>query len=116
MITTFMVSLFIFTSIKETFSKTHSSLRWQKTLIPMLSIYIINHYLNKKKIYVFELYFFKFKLFIKFFSIFFKFLFENRKLCLKLFNKKFIYFLSIIYIFIRILNFTFQKSYITSQL
>ena len=42
----FMISIFIFTITKVTFSKMSFSL-WQKTFIPLLSIYIINYYLNK---------------------------------------------------------------------
>ena len=54
---------------------------------------------------------------IEFFFLFFSnFLFENRKLCLKLFLNFFNILYIYIYIFIRILNFTFQKPYPTPQI
>ena len=76
-LTIFMVPLFIFTPIKEIFSKIFSSLM-KKTLICLLYIYIYikNNYLNKKLNNII-------KKFLYFFFI--NFLFENRKVCLKLF-------------------------------
>ena len=59
---------------------------------------------NNNNIFFYELYFFKFKIFYYFFY-FFEFCFSN--FFLKIKNYVWNYF--VIYIFIRILNFTFQK-------
>ena len=77
MFTTFVVQFFNFTTTKNTFSKIHFQkhiIQWQKTLITLFYIYIINHYLNKYKIkykikkyifYVFELFFFQIRTFLE---------------------------------------------------
>ena len=47
MFTTFMASFFIFTTTKDTFSKISYSLSGKIFFMPLLFIYIKNHYLNK---------------------------------------------------------------------
>ena len=96
----FLVSLFMFITKKEE----------NDSYTIVLSIY------NKYFFLCFWIILFQIRTFYNSIWIFFsKFLFENQKLFLKLVLNFFMFLKVFIYIFIRILNFTFQKLYNTPQ-
>ena len=104
MFTTFMIPLFIFTTVKKTFSKISSSFSSKILLYPCY-LYIINHYLNKLKKKFFFLCFriilFQIQTFYKFFSNFFFYFFQN--FFLKIKNYVWNYFFLKNYIFFKYL-------------